>query len=109
MVAITLMGRDFDVAPYKIGALRKAAPVIGRLSALMDAEDKMQASFDGVGCMLEFLSIGLVKVDPTLTPSALEDMVGVEDIPDLLKAIKAVFAASGLGGDDEGEAQAPSA
>jgi hypothetical protein len=106
MVAITLMGRDFDVAPYKIGAMRKAAPYITRINETAGSLSTIDGAVEVAGDMIGFLSIGLVKIDPTLTPEYLEEQIGMGDLVELQAAATAVISASGL---RPGEAPAPSA
>jgi hypothetical protein len=104
-VAITLLGRDFHLAPYKLGAMRKAAPLLERINATTGALTTLEGAVHAACDMAALLSIGLVKLDPALTPEALEEQIGMDDLAALQKAVMDVLAASGL---RPGEATAPS-
>jgi hypothetical protein len=106
MAKITLLGRDFDVAPYKIGAMRKAAPFITRINETAGSMTTLEGAVEAAGDMIGFLAIGLSKIDPTLTAEQLEEQIGLNDALDLQKAMIAVIKDSGL---QTGEAKAPSA
>ena len=106
MVTITLMGRDFDVAPYRIKQLRQAAPFIMAINGKIGSLTSLEAAVDVSADMCGFLAIGMSKIDPTFTQDYLEDNVGLDAIVDLQKAVMDVLTASGL---KPGEAPAPSA
>jgi hypothetical protein len=106
MAAITLIGREFDVAPYKIGAMRKASVLLDRINSTAGALTTLEGAVTAAGDMIALVSIGLVKIDPALTPEVLEEQVGMEDMTDLQNAVQTILAASGL---KSGEAKAPSA
>lgn len=127
MATIVIGGQSYEIAPYKLGALRKAAPHIDAINAsvksLQDAavesaptevsggDDPENDDFTIVGMfentehIVAVLAIGLQKIDPTLTPEALEDMIGINDMPALAVALRDILAESGLA--PKGEAMAP--
>lgn len=106
MVTVTLSGRDFDVAPYKLGSLRKAAPIVERINTIAGSLTTFEGAIEA-GCELAALvSIGLVKLDPTLTAEALQEQLGIEDMSAIQKAATDILTASGI---IQGEARAPTA
>ena len=123
MTKITLDGREFDIAPYKLGALRKAAPILDRINAASGSLDSMEVMFDSSADIIEVLAIGLVKCDPacgllsslgldqTATASrlaeAILDMVGFGELPMIQRAFVELMQESGLA--PKGEATAPTA
>jgi hypothetical protein len=104
MAKITLDGREFDIAPYKLGSLRKAAPIIDRINATMAKLDSMEGMAQSASDLAAVLSIGLVKIDPALTPEGLDDLVGFDDLPAMLACFTEIMEQSGL---TQGEATAP--
>lgn len=108
MAKLTLDGHEYEIAPYKLGSLRKAAPTIDRINAENKAagghERTMTQMAGSMADLVEVLSIGLVKIDPALTPEAVEEMVDFGDLPALLECFTGVMAESGLA---LGEAAAP--
>lgn len=106
MATIHILGRDFDIAPYKLGDLRRAAPFIDNIQRKTDAgslTDLMDSAVD----LLNVLSIGLVKIDPVLTPDYLEANVSMDEFAGLQSGFIDLTAESGL--KSKGEAAAPSA
>jgi hypothetical protein len=106
MVTVTLLGRDFDVAPYKLGALRKAAPIVERINTTAGSLTTFEGAVEAACELAALVSIGLVKLDPALTAEALEEQLGMEDMPALQKAALDILSVSGL---SQGEAKAPTA
>jgi len=104
MAKIMIGGRAFELAPYKLAQLRQAAPYIDRINAtagaLTTVEGMTEAACDFVGV----LAIGLGKIDPALTPEALEEMIGLADIGALRDGFMEVLTESGM---IAGEAAAP--
>lgn len=107
MAKITLDGRDFDIAPYKLGSLRKAAPIIDRINAAAGSLTTMEGTAQATADLVEVLSIGLMKIDPTLTPEALDDIVGFDDLLALRDTFTAILRESGLAPSGESKAPAP--
>jgi hypothetical protein len=114
MASLVLGGRSFEIAPYKIGALRKAAPHIDAINASVQAmqADGGDGVSGGIVGLLEnteniiaVIAIGLQKIDPTLTVDALDDIIGPEDMPALGTALRDILVESGLA--PKGEAMAP--
>lgn len=115
MATLVLGGRSFEIAPYKLGSLRKAAPHIDAINASIraaeaSAKDEADLSiagmFEDTEHVVAVLAIGLQKIDPDLTPEALDDMIGPSDMPALAAALRDILAESGLA--PKGEAKAPS-
>jgi hypothetical protein len=104
MAKVTLMGREFDIAPYKIGQLRKAAPIIDRMNARVAGLASVSGMVEAAADMIDFLWIGLVRLDPTITLDQLNDEIGMGDLPAIRDAVLAVMTESGL---KSGEAKAP--
>jgi hypothetical protein len=113
-ITLEIEGRPYEVAPFKIGDLRKAAPFIDEINArnkaLKNAEEEgrepgLQDLTALFRAMLEVLSVGLIKIDPELTADRLEEMVDFTFLNSLKVAVFALMKSSGLGA---GEAKAPS-
>ena len=107
MATLTIEGRSFEIAPYKLGALRKAAPHIDAINAALGSLDTLEGMMDNMEHVVGVLSIGLAKIDPALTPDALADIVGIEDMKALGDALRDILQESGLA--PKGEATAPTA
>jgi hypothetical protein len=114
MATLVIGGRSFEIAPYKLGALRKAAPHIDAINASvqeLEGDDAEAAAptitglFENTEHIVAILAIGLQKLDPALDAAALDDMIGPEDMPALGIALRDILAESGLA--PKGEAQAP--
>lgn len=95
MAVITLLGRDFDVAPYKIGTLRQAAPIIDRINGSI-TDNSLTALTNSAGDLCAFLAIGIGKLDSSVTAETLEEELGIGDLPDLRAAFLTILAASGF-------------
>jgi hypothetical protein len=110
MAKVTLGGRDFEIAPYKLGQLRAAAPIIDRINASIPklTDTKVPPTMSDMAASLTdtlaVLYIGIAKADPTVTLEVLEDLVGIGDQAAVLSAFREVMQESGLG---KGEALAP--
>lgn len=129
-VSIEIGGRAFELAPFKLGEIRKAAPHIDRMNDLMreinetakaarkaaEAEGKDPAEVrseppfaimaDLVHELCEIIAIGLSKIDPELDCAWLEDQIDLSFMFSLQEASLALLRSSGLA--PQGEAQAPS-
>lgn len=117
-VQLEVGGRPFEVAPFKLGELRKAAPHIDRMNDLMKiVEDGRKAEppqdppmavlADLMHELCEICAIGLGKIDPEMNCDWLEDQIDLSFIMSLQEAVIALLRSSGLA--PKGEAQAPSA
>jgi len=103
MAILTIGGRSFDIAPYKLGDLKKAAKHI-------DAMNEVDASFEGAvqsgSDALAILLVGIKKLDPAMSLEELENMTGMEDLPHIASVTRTLLEESGLA---KGEATAPPA
>jgi hypothetical protein len=107
MVTVTMGGRSWEVAPYKIGAMRKAAPHIDIINSKVGALSTVEGMASVASEFLSVLLVGIQKVDPSVTLEQLEDEVSLADIQDLRDAFQGVLAESGM--TRAGEAEAPAA
>ena len=114
MATLVIGGRSFEIAPYKLGALRKAAPHIDAINASVQAmeTDGSDVVSGGIVGLLEntehiiaIVAIGLQKIDPTMTAEALDDIIGPDDMSAFGIALRDILAESGLA--PKGEAMAP--
>lgn len=104
MARVTIAGRAFDLAPYKLAQLKAAAAFIDRINATQGALTSVEGMAASASDFLGVLAVGLVRIDPSLTLPALEEMVGLADIPALRDGFMAVLVESGM---IAGEAEAP--
>ena len=107
MATIHILGRDFVIAPYKLGELRRAAPFIDNIQRKTDGSGSLSDLMDSAVDLLNVLSIGLVKIDPMLTADYLEANVSMDEFAGLQTAFVALSTESGL--TRKGEATAPPA
>lgn len=105
MAKLDIMGRSFEIAPYKLGALRKAAPHIDAINNTAGALTTVAGMVESQQHTLAVLLIGLQKIDPSITAEMLDEEVGIEDIPALIEAFRQIMQESGL--SPKGEAPAP--
>ena len=105
MATIHILGRDFAIAPYKLGELRRAAPHIDNIQRKTDGTGSLSDLMDSAVDLLNVLSIGLVKIDPVLTPDYLEANVSMDEFVGLQTAFLDLSEESGL--KRKGEAAAP--
>ncbi len=106
-VIVDVGGREFGIAPYKLGAMKRAAPAIDAMNAIAGAFSTMAGMTAALGYALDVLFVGLHAVDPALTRDSLDDAFGIDDAPRIMSAVQEVLAASGL--QPKGEAPAPPA
>ncbi|GHH09370.1 hypothetical protein GCM10008023_05970 [Sphingomonas glacialis] len=112
MAKLTVSGREYDIAPFKLGAMKAAAPIIERINATIAAKGDGGGTTlvdltEMLGDFCAVLSIGLMKIDATLTPDHLEDELGFGDMPAIQAAFTAIMRESGL--KSAGEVPAPAA
>jgi hypothetical protein len=108
MAIVHILGRDFDVAPYKIADLRKAAPALDRINSASGSLATIEGLVGSLGDIAEVIAVGTAKADPTMTAEFIENNAGLPDMNDLRDALKAIMAVSGMA-PATGEAPAPSA
>jgi len=106
MVSVTLAGRSFEIAPYKLGALRKAAPHIDAINSAAGDITTIAGMMESAAELVAVLAIGIAATDPTVTADTLLDALGVDDLPALYTALTELLRESGLA--PKGEATAPS-
>jgi hypothetical protein len=114
MAKVTVAGRDFEIAPFKIGAMRRAAPFIDRINKRaadfmkdkpIEGEiPKIEGLPDLLCDIIAIVAIGLERIDPAMTAEALEDEIGFSDMAAMRIAYTEILAESGM---NQGEAQAP--
>jgi hypothetical protein len=106
MATLTLAGVEYVIAPYKLGALRKVAPILDKIKD-RGAEASASNAAEGMTEIVEVLAVGLQKLDPKLTADYISDeLVGVEDFPALRIAFFALMRESGMS-SEPGEQKAP--
>ncbi len=105
MAGLTIAGRSFEIAPYKLGALRRAAPHIDAINAGASIST-VEGMMENIEHVIGVLAVGLTKIDPAMTAETLLDMVGIDDMAALSTALTDVLQESGLA--PKGEAMAPS-
>jgi hypothetical protein len=132
-IAITLLGRAFELAPYKLGQMIEAAPILdaqqARSAAIAEragvtflptdpADERLAKSARITAAMttaealaeaadaIRILHIGIARIDPAITVQHLLDGVeaSAEGIGTIIAAMFAVLGHSGL---IQGEAAAP--
>jgi len=104
MARVIISGRAFDLAPYKLAQLRQAAPFIDRINASQGALTSVEGMVSAAGDFLGVLAVGLARIDPSLTLTVLEEMIGLDDVPALRDGGMEVLQESGM---IAGEAPAP--
>lgn len=107
MAHLTILGREFDLAPYKLGALRRAAPHIDAMNAIGGALTTMEGMVESASHMIAIVAIGLEKLDPVMTAAHIEDEMGLDDLPALGAAVRDLLAESGLAAKGEAQATSP--
>jgi hypothetical protein len=102
MAAVTLGGRAYDIAPFRLRELRRAAPHIDRLAARQGPPTSVAAVAETAADMLAVLAAGL----PEVSPGELEAAVSLDELDQLRAAFEAVMAEAGLhrGASAPGEA-----
>lgn len=110
MATITIKGRAFELAPYMIGSMRRAAPFVDRINARAGTLATLEHIFENGRDLCEVVAIGLGKIEPAMTADAIEDQLGFEDMMALAQAYKEIMREAGFApkGDAPGEAEAPS-
>jgi hypothetical protein len=110
-------GRSFEIAPFKIGALRQAAPHIDALNANVTRANEIRKNGEAPSLsdlgelmheLLAVLAVGIQRIDPLVTIEHLEDLVDLSFLQSLQTAVFAVMAASGLAPKGEAKPSPPS-
>lgn len=123
MVTIEIGGRSFEVAPLKLGQLRRAAPFVDELNRLIGEQEERKKEAETAGlkapdpsmsemtaltrALCEIIAIGLSKADPSMTADAIEDEVDLSFLGSLQVAAFALLKSSGLSQKGEAEALSP--
>jgi hypothetical protein len=98
-------GRSFEISPFKIGALRRAAPHIDAINANVTRANELRKAGELPGLsdlgelmheLLAVLVVGISRIDASVTIEQLEDLVDLSFLQSLQAAVFAVMAASGL-------------
>lgn len=105
MTKVAIAGRDYDIAPYKIAQLRKAAPFIEKVNATAGSLSSIEGAVEVMGDLVGFLAVGIAKIDPSVTVDQLEEEIGFDDLPAIQRAFLDIMAESGF---KPGEAKAAS-
>ena len=111
MATLTLAGRSYTIAPFRLRELRLAAPHIDRLAARKGPLASVEAVAETAADMLSVLAVGLA--DASL--ESLQAEVALDDLERLRAAFDAVMAEAGLKrpqgeaapGEGQGAAGAP--
>lgn len=107
MAKLTILGREFDIAPFKLGELRRAAPFIDAIQKRSAEGNSLADVMESAIDLLNVMSIGLIKIDPELTPDYLEENVGMAEFVGMQAAFLDITREAGL--ERKGEAKAPAA
>jgi hypothetical protein len=105
MATVVIAGRSYEIAPYKLGALKQAAPHIDAINAAQGSLSTMAGMVDSAVHLIGVLAPGLAKLDPALTPAALEDLIDIGDLQAITAAVTELLRESGLA--PKGEATVP--
>lgn len=96
MATIKLLGRTFDVPPYKLSTLRVVAPAIDRINTTANSLRTLEGVVGAADDLVVVIAAGLVKIDPELTAEALGDQLGVADMPAIRDAFLSIMADTGM-------------
>lgn len=103
MAKLEIDGRAFELAPLRLGALRKAAAYLDRINERGAEIDSLEGVMESAHELCEVIAIALVKVDPACDVDWLEDRVGMAEMPAIKDAFRDLLSESGLA--KKGEAQ----
>jgi hypothetical protein len=107
MAKVTLLGRDFEVAPLKLADLRKAAPALDRINSTAGSMSTLEGLIASMSDIAIVVSVALVKCDPEMTAQYIEENAGMPDLDALRIALETIMQESGMA-PRAGEAPAPS-
>lgn len=105
MAKLTVGGREFDIAPFMLGALKKAAPIVDRINASGAPVESLSGIVHSLDDFIEVLAIGTVKIDPECDAAWFQENASFSDQAVILKAFHELLQESGLA--PKGEATAP--
>ena len=104
MARLEIGGRAFELAPYKLAAMREAAPHIDAINATAGGLSTFEGMTAAARSIVEVLCVGLRRMDPALDADAVEEMLDLSDMPKLQTALREVLEESGLKPSGEAEA-----
>lgn len=93
---ITVDGTEYEVPPMKFATLKKAFPVILRVS---QSTDPLELAVGAI----EVVSLAMHKTHPEMTPEWLEENLSIEETRDLADIITEISIESGLVTREEAE------
>jgi hypothetical protein len=97
MAKLTLGDVDYNLAPFKLGMLRRVAPLLDKIKQRTMAETAACAA-EGMADVVEVLALALAKEYPAMTVEHLEDdLIGVGDFPAVRAAFFELMQESGMG------------
>ena len=107
MAKLEIGGRAFELAPFKLADLRKAAPHIDAINATAGALSTFEGMVAVGRSIIEVLAVAIMKIDAAMDADALEGLADLADMTKLQAALSDLLAESGLA--PKGEVPAPSA
>lgn len=111
---IEIGGKSYDVPPFMLAELERAAP---HLDVLNELEPEFRAARQGgkvpslttqfrmLRAQVEILAVGIGLVDPSVTADQIMGQVNFSFIPSLGAAVNALMVSAGI--QNAGEAKAP--
>jgi hypothetical protein len=89
-ITIAMAGREFTIPPLTLGQLRRLTPELGRIA---NAASDVMLDHDMLAAVVDVVTAALHRNYPNLDKAAVEDLLDLGNIGDVLNA---VFAGSGL-------------
>ena len=105
MAKLTIAGREFDLAPLKLGQLKQAAPFIDKINARGAVLDTVEGMMESSSDICSALAVATIRVDAQCGIDWLLENVGFADLPAISAAFRDLLTESGLA--PAGEAGAP--
>ena len=105
MAQLKIGERSFEIAPYKLGFLRRVAPAIDQMNESIGSLSTFEGMVSSADIMLAILLPGLQKLDAAITIESMSDELGMDDFIPLGNTVKALLAESGF--NRAGEVTAP--
>lgn len=115
MAKLTIGEREFNIAPFKLGQLRRVAKHIDAINSragTLSIEATMAGVLESTEDIVLVLASGTVRIDSACDADWIDENVGFGDLPALSRAFTEVMREAGLApsaGEAPGEAQAPAA